>query len=523
MVKPYKVFLLLIILISLLIAPSLLIPDEGIYIGRYHFLYPRFSYFVNLKNAKPELNNLAPQIAYLDKVIDSTDLAKIVADSSGIREPKADSVQKENSLIKSEPKPFTAEWLKSKIVKLEFPDSTRSSLDHFFEALRSGECQHRLIRIMHFGDSQIEGDRITSFLRNRFQNQFGGSGMGLLHVEPNGYQPLSVTQTVSYNWEKFTLNEKDHENTALARYSIMGGYSIFNQTSSIFSSKQGNEAWVEFKRTGKVNATARNFNRFKLLYGYNSKPFLLELKINDQTIDADLVASSNSINQISWDIPLSYKSFALNFKADESPLIFGVSLESNTGIAVDNIPLRGSSGIDFTKSDPTFIKDVLTLLNTKLIILQFGVNVVPNVVSSYKYYEDQLYKQLKLLQSAKPDASFIMVGVSDVSTKRGVNYISSPNIIKIRDAQRNAAFRAGIPFWDCFKAMGGENSMSAWVFANPPLANKDFIHFTGRGAMLIAEMFYSAIISEYNDYLNSFKQFQGSVKKDRDSLSFNVN
>ena len=148
-----------------------------------------------------------------------------------------------------------------------------------------------------------------------------------------------------------------------------------------------------------------------------------------------------------------------------------------------------------------FMKAMLSKLNAKLIILQFGVNVVPNIVGSYKYYQNQLYNQIQAIQSALPDASIIMIGVSDVSRKEGLNYTSYPNIEKIRDAQKQAAFKAGVPFWDCYKAMGGKNSMAAWENAKPPLASKDFIHFTYRGANLIAEMFYAALISEYEGYL----------------------
>jgi hypothetical protein len=88
-----------------------------------------------------------------------------------------------------------------------------------------------------------------------------------------------------------------------------------------------------------------------------------------------------------------------------------------------------------------------------------------------------------------------------MSRKEGATFVSYPNIAKIRDAQRNAAFRAGAAFWDCFQAMGGENSMPAWVFANPPLASKDFVHFSLRGSNLIAEMFYSSLMAEYDRYL----------------------
>jgi hypothetical protein len=87
-----------------------------------------------------------------------------------------------------------------------------------------------------------------------------------------------------------------------------------------------------------------------------------------------------------------------------------------------------------------------------------------------------------------------------MAMRDGGQYVSYPNVEKIRDAQRDAAFRAGAAFWDCFEAMGGRNSMPAWAFATPALASKDFVHFTLRGSNLIAEMFYSALMESFREY-----------------------
>ena len=44
--------------------------------------------------------------------------------------------------------------------------------------------------------------------------------------------------------------------------------------------------------------------------------------------------------------------------------------------------------------------------------------------------------------------------------------------------------------------------MPGWVFADPPLASPDFVHFNHMGARIIAEMFYKAFITDYERYLN---------------------
>jgi hypothetical protein len=168
---------------------------------------------------------------------------------------------------------------------------------------------------------------------------------------------------------------------------------------------------------------------------------------------------------------------------------------------VDNIPLRGSRGLDFSRADRQNIQEMYRMLKVKLLILQFGVNMVPMIRDSYQFYENDYYRQLVFLKSLLPDLPIVVMGVSDMSRKEKGKYVSYPNVKKIRDAQRQAAFRAGCAFWDTFEAMGGEHSMPSWVFHDPPLAQKDFTHFTYRGSKLIAKMFYESLMVDYNEYI----------------------
>ena len=505
MVKPFKIFLILLFLLILFAIPSLFFPTDGVKIFTYTLRYPTINELLEVDNLQQNQPNLTPEIALLDKIVDSTlnqvpekplDTLLILVDSIAIR----DTTKRLDSIQANE---FDPDYLKNQITKLEFADSTQLSLLDFFEALRTGEYNKRYIRVLHYGDSQIEGDRITSYLRSRLQAKFGGGGVGFVHAVPQSSQPLAISQSNSSNWEKITLADHDKELTGINRYGAFGGYSMYTQNRNFFS-KSTYEAWIHIQKNKGVRSLSKNFQKVKIFYGFNTMPFMVELNSEDKTLDAELFPVTNSLNSMSLDIDNSINSFELKFKGENSPLIFGLSLETEKGIGVDNIPIRGSSGNNFTKTDMVFMQDMLKMLNARLIILQFGVNVVPNIVESYKYYETQLYNQLVAIQKAKPDASIVLIGVSDVARKEGMRYVSYPNIEKIRDAQRKAAFRAGVPFWDCYKAMGGQNSMVAWENAQPPLANKDFIHFTYRGANLIAEMFYSALMSEYSDYLSRF-------------------
>jgi len=78
----------------------------------------------------------------------------------------------------------------------------------------------------------------------------------------------------------------------------------------------------------------------------------------------------------------------------------------------------------------------------------------------------------------------------------------------VRDELKAATHKAGGVYWDMYKAMGGKNSMIAWVNASPPLAGTDFTHFTPQGTSVIANMFYNALILEYSSYNERMKKPQ---------------
>ena len=55
----------------------------------------------------------------------------------------------------------------------------------FFDALhRLSADPNSRVRVLHFGDSQLEGDRITMQLRDAYQRNYGGTGFGYVALQP---------------------------------------------------------------------------------------------------------------------------------------------------------------------------------------------------------------------------------------------------------------------------------------------------------------------------------------------------
>ena len=502
--RPHKTLLFLISIFVVLAIISFVFPKQGVRIGTNTLI--RFSDINSLftieKQKYADINEIL-EYHQSDIVDDISEIVKdTLADDEVLNNDTLDVVESNDSLavvdtIKTEKKPRKE---KKKSVKraLEYPKGNSKVLYPFFKKLSSLKKSKELIRVLHYGDSQIEGDRISSYIRNELQKQFGGSGIGLFAPVLIKGTNISIEHKLTGSWNRHTMHSIKNGTIFHKRLGVLMSFGRFAPEIN-----DGNKMYygeINLRKSNLSYRRTRKFKKCRVFYGYNKGPFIAELKYKDQTLDAELIPVSYQLQTLSWDIDGALDEITISFKGEDSPDVYAIALDDDRGIAVDNIPLRGSSGIDFTRTDLAFLRAMYQELNVKLIIMEFGVNIVPYLNKNYSYYEKQFYKQLKTLKSLRPDISIIVIGVSDMSRKKDGEYVSYGNIEKIRDAQRNAAFKAGCVFWDMYEAMGGYNSMPAWVNADPPLARTDFTHFTWRGSSVISKMFFEALMNDYKKY-----------------------
>ena len=71
------------------------------------------------------------------------------------------------------------------------PNDDVSFFDSFFEKAEKAQSEKKIVRVMHYGDSQIEQDRISCRLRERLQMTFGGGGPGLPSASTSRQQAIS--------------------------------------------------------------------------------------------------------------------------------------------------------------------------------------------------------------------------------------------------------------------------------------------------------------------------------------------
>lgn len=493
--KPLHILLFFISVFLVLFAISLYYPAEGIRLckkGRIHF----FTATDIFKKDTYQYADISDIINQNNLLNDSVILALVSDEENTGDFPGFDTIR------------ANADSLKKSIVPIEFPHNDRSILNNIFEALRSVKDTGGLVRIMHYGDSQIEGDRMTSLIRNRLQKRFGGYGVGLVPASQLYDFSFSILQESSNNWYRYVLYANKDTTLQHTRYGPFANFCMFTpaQENGEKADTSTNYAWISFKRSPYSYPNTRTFSQCRIFYGFNKEPFLNEVYLDNQLYDADIISPGSKLREIKWIFEKPREELRLVFSGKSSPEIYGIALDPLRGVVVDNIAMRGCAGNYFTSIDTENLKAIFKKLNTKLFLLQFGGNIVPHIVEDYSYYEKWFYAQIKRIQEVCPGASVIVIGLADMSIKEKNRFITYPNLEKVRKALKNAAFKSGSGYWDMYKAMGGQNSMPGWVFAEPPLAVKDFVHFNPRGAVIIAQMFYNAFIYEYDRYDKSLKK-----------------
>lgn len=473
--KPHNTLIFLLLLLLVLLAPTFFVPN-----GTTIFRYPSFERLTDILFSTTDTSK-------------RINLTQLMADDTITIIAVAPNYHTEADTTKAPPTHIstkdTFNSSTSHIFKIEM-DNEQTALDHFFEAIRNKEHINGQVRVLHFSDSQIEGDMITSTIRQMLQEQFGGYGVGFIPINPSAPNPSSIIQSCSKGWDYSSVMSSS---TEASSYGILGGVSKLEKATE--------GEYVTIKRYGQSHRNTR-FNRLRLLVGQCTTPYKVALTIDNERADTSLVEASSTLNSINYNIPQGSTNIGLELLGDGQLTTYGISQESSSGIFVDNIAVRGSSGIFFTKLDTAFARRLLTEINVKLILVQYGTNAVPNTTDNFNYYESAMTSQLNALKRIKSDASIILIGVSDMSQHTVNGYQSHPNVARVRLAQQKAAKRAGVAFWDFYQAMGGENSMEQWVTSDPPLAQKDFIHLNRRGANIIARRFTNALLLEMNKHLN---------------------
>lgn len=484
---PFRTLLSVLSIFVLLGALSLGFPEDGIRIGGFTLQFPSLKEKIaeaKAENSPSEAENPEEQI---QRMLAETRARKFAE--------YADSLAFYESFFRNGPTRF------------DFPNGDPSWFDRFFDRVSRAKDSGETVHIVHYGDSQLEGDRITATFREFMQALFGGSGPGMV-------PPLADIPSFVFN---------GHSTGNLSRHRIFGpaeehakgnAYGPLAQVTDLNGS-----ATFTFKKSlhQKNFPNAGKFRKIRLLAGKaNLKTKLIYKAAVTDTVPGDSLPEFRTriqkflaadpkiknyprLSVYTWDLQHETEAVTLHISG-KAPL-YTIVLDGASGVNVDNVAMRGSSGTVFTKMDNALLGASLEAVNAKLILMEYGGNLVPSVTrANLDWVERTLERQIRAVQKAAPDADILFIGPADMAKKINGKWTSFPNLEMTVEKIREVALKNGCAYWDMYRVMGGKDAMASWVKQKPPLGGPDHIHFTRAGAAHIGELLYNAVKLHYDYY-----------------------
>lgn len=497
--KPYKILLFIVAVLGVMALPTLFASKGGIKITNdYSFHYPTLEdFFAKGKIKKKNINKITDRLdkKFADKKADSLKKHK----NADLSDTKLDADSTEENIDVAG------------LQKIEFGEDGAKIFHPFFAKIRSAAGGRKRVRVLHYGDSQIEGDRMTGYIREKFQTKFGGYGPGMIPFY-NVYHTITFKQTLSEQFKRYTSFGDVSKDVKHRSYGAMGSFARFTKietSDSLIDAMEVTEAWMEISPSKGAYAHARTYNRVSLYYGNCKRPIYMEVHKDGELIHADSLTGTKSVNVVELSFSATPATLRFTFKGKYSADFYCVNLEGGAGINVDNIAMRGASGTFVNSLDQGQLRYFYDRFGTELFIMQFGGNTVPSLQKAKDpekatdNYTNHFASQLKSLKRMRPDAAIVVIGPSDMSTKIEDEWKTFEILPYLVKKMKEVTKANGAGYWDMYKAMGGENSMPTWV--EKDLAGPDYTHFSPAGARYISEMFYEALIYEYQKYVKNEK------------------
>ena len=385
------------------------------------------------------------------------------------------------------------------------PDS--AFFDAFWEAAEQARGAGRILRVMHYGDSQIEMDRITCRLRSYMQRTFGGGGPGMLPFR---------TIIPTYAVRQYATGDLTHlssfGDSTVSR--SPGNYGPMMQCFRLSGS--GATLTVKSSQSTHVDDAAKRFKRVQLVANNRGSLSADFSSLKGKKSSQHLVAPQG-VCTLSWSADSITEGIRLHVSGSAD--LYAVTIDGDGGgVAVDNIPMRGCSGQQFTLVDEQMLTAAYSTLDVGMIIMQFGGNSVPYFKNSQDIstYCQSIGKQIAYVHRCCPKAKILFIGPSDMSIRIRGELQTYPVIPELIDSLAATATANGVAYWSIYHAMGGRNSMPQWT--RQGLAGNDYIHFSQKGADkmgdLLAEAFYNShMLYTLERKYKSLQERQGARKK----------
>ncbi|NLR93065.1 GDSL-type esterase/lipase family protein [Flammeovirga agarivorans] len=386
-------------------------------------------------------------------------------------------------------RPFVAyDFIRMDLNKLQsFGDTTLYSFYKKLERLEEKKAGQ--VHIFHLGDSHIQADFFSGWVRERFYEdpRFDMSGRGFFFP----YKAAKTNNPYSYKVNKIG-SWKGQRASISYHKSNWGLAGITASTTESFASLtvdfSGNEA---YSYRGNIVQVFYDVND-----GTQFKPTIQPL--NPASLEK--VELFNDHISYVFDRPIS--KFRLGLKKEKDSAMrfdlkgFGVLNNKAPGIVYSSSGVNGAKVTSYLRCKT--IKEDLAEVKPDMMVISLGTNdafVAP--FKPQRFYEN--YKKLiQLIRENQPDLPIILTTPGD--NFRNSRYLNKDNARAI-EMMYKLAQEEHLTIWDFYHVMGGLSSIEKWNELS--MTSKDRVHLSRLGYQYQGELFYRALITNYDRFKTS--------------------
>ncbi len=357
------------------------------------------------------------------------------------------------------------------------PEKLTELGQRFKQAHTSGKTA----RIFYLGDSQLEGDFQVASIRKTLQEKYGGKGPGLIALGEYYSNLHKISVNTSKNWKQ---SERMHIEP--------GNKSLLFRHATLNNEK----AWLKISRIQSFQAQ-EDYQQLRLFFVSKDSTHIT-ISDNNQVISDYQLSGSDEMRVIRLEFEHTPQNIKIDIDTKGEFEAECISLDKQSGIYVDNIPLRGKATPLFNISDSIAIQGMFNILKPDLFILQFGANIIKYAnKKNINIFRKKTIEQIKLIKRWSPNAHILLVSISDIAHKTPEGIVSYQNITTLKSVQYEIAMQNDCSFWDLDYYIEQNGGIVSWTNTNPALARQDYLHFTKYGAENIGLSLSKLLLNEF--------------------------
>ena len=326
-------------------------------------------------------------------------------------------------------------------------------------------------KVIHFGDSHIQGDRISGEVRTNLQKLGGNGGSGLFFPYSlcKSVGPTGTNSNISgtYTYSSILKNPTKRRIGSL-------GYEITLTQGAVFT--------MEFNEQFR----GKRSKKFSILIHGKMDTVAIELAIPGVLKSHEALGNQRTLYTFECpEIPSK-----IQFRVLKECSLWGLEFIQESGLVYQQC---GVVGAQFTHLLP-YKEDILSMLEWQkpnLVVFSYGTNESYSALDSISY-EKQIAAFILLLKEKLPEVGIIITNAPDT---RSAGKTPKSELI-VNRCLYDISKKTETAYYDVNRVMGGWGSHACWQ-AND-LFLKDQLHFNKKGATLMGQMLCHALLKSCN-------------------------